>query len=271
MTTIITTHAGAQPPASAPVIGVSAHEIKVAQIAGLQAWWRADVLYNPGVSGGFWRDRVNDVPLTLRNAQWPVLVANGKNGKPYLQFNRTAGTILQSPEAAGLWPLGPAPWTFAWIGQPSDNITAAANEGVFGNEQAGTGQAPSAIFYQGNDASKPIYVREAGSPITSTSTGYPAAASPNLVIARRDPGAGAGGRIQVYVDGAGAPLNGEGNPKNTNSRLLVGGNMAAGSNSMTNAAFGGRIYDLFVFHRAISALDREALLAYAQSHYGIAL
>lgn len=269
MPTILTQYANANPPASAPIIVVSPEEIAVSRIVGLAAWWKADVMYKPDSSGGSWRDRVNDTPLTLRRASWPVLTQGGQNGKAYLQFSQTAGTVLQTPVDAALWPLSPNPYTFAWIGQPSPN-NYGVNETVFGNEQAGSGQKPSAVFYVGNDVNKPIFFREGDVTSASTNAGFPPSGGPHLMVINREPSAIAvADRVKVFADNVAVPYTGTGVGANTNSRLLVGGNMSADNSVVSNAGFGGRIYDLFVFRSPLSISDRAILAAYLQSQYAL--
>ncbi|MCS3505024.1 hypothetical protein [Achromobacter sp. JUb104] len=269
MTSLITRHIGVNAPATAPVVAVSDLEVQVSRIPSLKAWWRADTMFNPAAGDGAWRDRVNDIPLTLRRAAWPVLTPGGQNGKSYLQFNAALGTILSTPADAALWPLGPSPWTFGWIGQPS-GAAQAANEGVFGNEQGGgTGSLASAIFYVGTE-DKTVWVREAGAAVVTAASGYPASGGPHFMLAARQPNANpAANRLKFYVDGVEAPTNAPGNPMNTNSRMLIGGNLSAAGSSVTNAAFGGRLYDLFVFHSVLTAEERAILAAYSESHYAL--
>ncbi|CAB3889553.1 hypothetical protein [Achromobacter piechaudii] len=270
MSSLITRHLGVNAPASAPVISVSDVEVQVSRIPGLKAWWRADALFNPDPTAGAWRDRVNDIALTLRRASWPVRTPGGIADRDYLQFNQQLGTILQTPADVALWPVGPNPWTFAWVGQPSPN-NFIVNEGVFGNEQAGAGQLVSAVFYQGNSANKPIVINEGGADLGYTTAGFPASGGPHLVVLSRNPGADAESpdRLRCYVDGVGQTTVSRANPQNTNSRLLVGGNTNTAGSGVTNAGFGGRIYDLFVFHSVLTAGDRAILSAYSYERYGL--
>lgn len=269
MTSLIVSHRNAVAATNAPVIAFTPEEIAVAAIPSLRAWWRADESYNPATVDGAWVDRVNGIPLTLRRAVWPARTPGGAGGRDFLQFSQTAGTILQTPADAVLWPLGPNPWTFAWVGEPSAN-NYGVNEGVFGNEQAGSGQLPSAIFYQGNDTNKPLWVREANSSITNTTGGFPPSGGPHLMVVSRNPAATIGSdRVRIYADGAEQSIITPGNPQNTNSRLLVGGNTNAANSSLTNAGFGGRIYDIMIFHAVLTPDQRALLTAYSQSQYGL--
>lgn len=269
MTSLIVTHRNAVAAPNAPVVAFLPEEVALAGIPGLRAWWRADESYNPASVDGAWIDRVNGIPLTLRRASWPTRTAGGAGGRDFLQFSQLAGTILQSPADAALWPLGPNPWTLAWIGEPSAN-NYGVNEGVFGNEQAGSGQLPSAIFYQGNDTNKPLWVREANNSVTNTTGGFPPSGGPHLMVVSRNPAAAVGAdRARVYSDGAEQSILSPGNPQNTNSRLMVGGNIAAGGSTVTNAGFGGRIYDLWAFNKVLTADERDILSDYAAVIYNL--
>lgn len=270
MTTIITKHFGAKASNQSPIINVSDTEILLSKLGSISAWWRPDTRFNPTIQNGAWLDRINDIPLTLRNGQWPIRNI-GMNEMPYLQFTRANNTILKTPIESNLWPIDRKPWTFAWIGQPSQDSSYAGNEGVFGNAQAGTGEFPSAVFYQGNSAAKPIWVREANSPVTSTIAGFPFETGPNLVIVQRNPNGDPGDRSAIYVDNVKAETGSDGNPNNTNSHLLIGGNMREGGTSLTNASFGGRIYDLFVFNSYLSSNERALLSEYANQRYNMGI
>jgi hypothetical protein len=269
MTSLIVTHRNAVAASNAPVVAFQPEEVAVAGLPSLRAWWRADESYNPATVNGAWVDRVNSIPLTLRRSTWPVRTSGGIGGRDFLQFAQTAGTILQTPADAALWPLGPSPWTFAWIGEPSAN-NYGVNEAVFGNEQAGSGQFPSSVFYQGNDTNKPLWIRENNAAVTNTTGGFPPSGGPHLMIVSRNPGGGpSADRLRVYADGVEQSVLTPANAQNSNSRLLVGGNINAASTSVTNAGFGGRIYDIWAFNTVLTADERAVLSDYAAAIYGL--
>lgn len=265
MPTILFSHRGVTAPAGAPVLGYTDVELQIAKLPGLRAWWRADESYRP-TAGGSWRDRINDIPLTLARNTWPVRTPGGAGGHDFLQF-QAGGTVLESPAAAALWPLNPNPWTFMWIGR-FEGPSGGAQGGVFGNRSVTNA---SVIFYNQNvgDSFGAIYGRENGAPISNTVDTFAPNTPDGLYVVSRNPLASEH-RFKVYVNSEDKAITGTGNPANTNSQLLIGGNLAD-AGAVTNANFRGRIYDLLVFDRALSqqVADMQPVQQYASERYGI--
>lgn len=237
-----------------PVTAVTTQETALAAAATLTEWYRAD--QGLGISGS-WRGRKLDTLNAVARGTLPALVTGGVNGKPYLQA--TGNTELVSP--AGLITAN-ASFSMVFVG----NLIGAQVQGaVMGNNEA------SGIWAGFASSNKP-YMSIGGAGVINSPTLYPSSGGAAMFIMSFS-------RTSATVQQGVLRVNGA-NIVTANA----GTNFAAVSFANTQltlfdastsvfAAFGGALYESFLFSSALTdaanAADLALLEAYVRNRYAL--
>jgi hypothetical protein len=212
-------------------------------LSGLIVWLRADVGITLQAGVSRWADQSghgNDVvQATNSTSKQPAYHASGgANNQAYIQFTDNSAQILQAGSFSQATP-------YEYLLVLDANGTANANNYVF---DLGTNNGYTSVA---NAGANWIVATTSGATFLGVTTG-----TPHLVDAQMGSGTGSAVLDNTTTAGSGGGPAAGG--------LTVG---SYGANIGSNA-FGGKVYEVIVYNRALSSGERGQLHTYSQTRYG---